>query len=167
MRFVLSQRELLAVFNDFAVEITTKPVSLLLVEAAQFGDSMTTTTTVTVKLSRSNRIYRSSVSIASLPYNIYDFNDEEEILKCSGFQFYPGNSGRKNRDKISQLDLSPSDTFISQWISQFAGFQILDRTFVSIQFQPKKTPSSSPQVRGGSAGVIESFYGVIKPIQIV
>lgn len=85
----------------------------MLVEAAQFGDSMTTTTTVTVKLSRSNRIYRSSEPV------------EGKIVI-------------KSPNSISHQAIRLS-----------------------------VNGSVNLQVRGGSAGVIESFYGVIKPIQIV
>ncbi|XP_009147963.1 vacuolar protein sorting-associated protein 26C [Brassica rapa] len=74
---------------------------------------MTTTTTVTVKLSRSNRIYRSSEPV------------EGKIVI-------------KSPNSISHQAIRLS-----------------------------VNGSVNLQVRGGSAGVIESFYGVIKPIQIV
>ncbi|KAF2605796.1 hypothetical protein F2Q68_00043339 [Brassica cretica] len=74
---------------------------------------MTTTTTVTVKLSRSNRIYRSSETV------------EGKIVI-------------KSPNSISHQAIRLS-----------------------------VNGSVNLQVRGGSAGVIESFYGVIKPIQIV
>lgn len=98
-----------------------------------------------------------------------------------------GSSGGKNRNKVIFLRFSLRDCPRHQRIGQLTGRLsfILEKSsakFLGVfkiarcNFLGKPTERSLVdfdihccclKVRGGSAGVIESFYGVVKPIPIV
>ncbi|EXB80298.1 Down syndrome critical region protein 3-like protein [Morus notabilis] len=96
---------------------------------------------IELKLSRSNRVYRPSVSpFAPLPFS--------EFLNIFGVDHDDFDFGFQEPLEGKIIVKSPS--LISHY-----GIRLTLNGSVNLQ------------VRGGSAGVIESFYGVIKPIPIV